>query len=140
MNNDFFSQCLQLAEQAAERGEVPIGAVIVKDGKVIASSANQTESEMSFTAHAEMLCLKQASQVLQTKYLEGCELYISLEPCLMCVTAARLSRIDAIHYLIASEKFGAQGPGYRDIKLELHDLKESEESRRLLRRFFEARR
>jgi tRNA(adenine34) deaminase len=140
MHSHFFDECLRLAEQAAQNSEVPIGAVLVKDGVIVARSANETEARMSFIAHAELNCLKEAAQKLGTKYLQGCELYVSLEPCLMCLTAAKLSRVDAIHYLVASEKFGASGPGYRELKMQCHDGTQSEESRSLLRRFFEARR
>jgi len=136
----YFAEALKLAEQAAQENEVPIGCVIVKDNKIIARAYNQTEKKICFTAHAELLCLQSATEHLNTKYLNGCDLYITLEPCLMCLTAARLSRVNAIYYLAASEKFGSEGIAYPAIKVEQSNSPLLEETKLLLRRFFENRR
>ena len=141
VNHDyFFSEALKLAEKASHENEVPIGAVIVKDQKIIASAYNQTEKNGSFTAHAELLCLQEAAVFLKTKYLKDCDLYITLEPCLMCLTAARLSRINAIYYLVASEKFGSEGVAYPTVTSQQLPSSLTDETKLLLRRFFENRR
>ncbi len=139
-HSKYFDTCLELAEKAGLKNEVPIAAILVREGKIIASASNETESENSFLAHAELQVIREASRVLQSKYLKGCELYVTLEPCLMCLTAARLARIDAIHYLVASEKFGEDGPAYHPIRTEVHEGEQSEKSKSLLRRFFQTRR
>lgn len=141
MNADlYFARCLELAEQASAQHEVPIGAVLVKDGQIVAQASNQTESKNSFLAHAEMICLQQATEKLGSKYLNDCELYVSLEPCLMCLTAARLSRISAVHYLLASEKFGEKGLAYFSTQLKEHNHPLRERALLLLRSFFSGRR
>jgi len=138
--NTFFSEALKLAEQASLENEVPIGCVIVKENRIIARAYNQTEKKGSFTAHAELQCLQEAATLLQTKYLNECDLFITLEPCLMCLTAARLSRINAIYYLVASEKFGTEGIAYPPVKVHQHTSPLADEIKLLLRRFFENRR
>lgn len=110
--NFFWEEALKEAKKASSKEEVPIGALIVCDNKIIARTHNATEKNQSFTAHAELLALLKASRVLKTKYLSQCDLYITLEPCLMCVTAARLSRIRNIYFLLKSEKFGRRGKAY----------------------------
>ncbi len=110
--SDFFSAALRLATRASKKNEVPIGAVLVKDGEIIAKSFNQTEARGNFLAHAEMLCIQRATKILGSKYLNGCELYVTLEPCLMCLTAAKLSRVEKIFFLLKSPKFGSRGKAY----------------------------
>ena len=88
----FFLAALREAKKADKKNEVPIGAILVKEGKIISKSFNETEKRNSFLAHAEMLCIEKACKKLRTKYLNNCELYITLEPCQMCFAAAKLSR------------------------------------------------
>ena len=135
-----FLAALREAKKAGQRNEVPIGAIIVKDGKIIARARNQTEKNKSFTAHAEILCIKSANKKLKSKYLNGCELYVTLEPCLMCMTAARLSRITKIHYLIKSPKFGRNGPAYFKTKVQRKNSPLTPSAVELLQAFFKARR
>jgi tRNA(adenine34) deaminase len=80
----FFGEALKLAKRAGARDEIPIAAVLVKEGKIIARAYNQTEKKKSFLAHAEILCLQKAAKFLKSKYLDGCSLYITLEPCKVC--------------------------------------------------------
>lgn len=136
----FFLEALKEAKKAAEKNEVPIGAVLVKDGKIIARACNQTERRGQFFAHAELLCLERASKKLRSKYLVNCELYVTLEPCRMCRYAAALSRIASIHYLLSSKKFGARGPGYSKSSIRRHRHALSNETLSLLQSFFRTRR
>jgi tRNA(adenine34) deaminase len=143
MISDFqwMSLALEQANCGARVSEVPIGAVLVKEGRVIAAAHNQTESEGSFIAHAEMIVLREACSQLETKYLEGCELYVTVEPCRMCLAAAQLSRISKIVYGVSSEKFGADGSAYHPIAIEkLSDESLSSQIQALLSDFFRSRR
>ncbi len=137
----FFEVALRQAKKAAKQNEVPIGAVLVNQGRIISTAFNKTESQGSFLAHAEMLCIQKATKNLKTKFLNNCELYITLEPCLMCFTAARLSRIKAIHYLAASPKFGRKGRAYFKTIIKKSRRKElTQQAVGLLSSFFETRR
>lgn len=105
----FMLEALKEAEIAAELGEVPIGAVIVQDGKIIARGHNMTESLKDPTAHAEMIAIRQASQVLGGWRLPGCEMYVTTEPCSMCAGAIVWSRIERLYIGTMDPKSGACG-------------------------------
>lgn len=94
------------AKQALAEDEVPIGAVIVANGKVIGKGYNQTERLKDVTAHAEMLAITAAANYLNAKFLDSCTLYVTLEPCPMCAAALRWARIGKIVYAAKDEKFG----------------------------------
>ena len=83
----FMGKALDLAIQASEEGEVPIGAVVVHNNKIIGKGYNQTEKLKDVTAHAEMLAITAASDYLNSKYLDECTLYVTIEPCTMCAGA-----------------------------------------------------
>ena len=101
-------QAFAEAEAAAFRGEVPVGAVIVDaHGKVIAKAGNQTLALKDPTAHAEMLAIRAASQVLQSERLIDCDLYVTLEPCAMCAAAISFARIRRLYFAASDEKMGA---------------------------------
>lgn len=108
----FFKVALQQAEKALKADEVPIGAVLVRGGRLIAKAHNLTEKRQSFLAHAEMLCLLQASRKLKSKFIDDAKLYVTVEPCMMCRFAARLCRINSVYYLAPSEKFGRNTKRY----------------------------
>ncbi len=99
----FLRQAIELAYNNIEKGGRPFGAVIVKDGKVIASGVNQILTTNDPTAHAELLAIRAASQVLGSANLEGCSLYASGYPCPMCMAAMRLAGIKAVHYAYSNE-------------------------------------
>lgn len=99
-------EALQEAERAAERDEVPIGAVIVCNGRVIARGHNLTETLTDVTAHAEMQAITSASGFLGGKYLKDCTLYVTVEPCLMCAGALAWSQITRIVYGASDDKRG----------------------------------
>lgn len=105
----FMSLALAEARTAAELGEVPVGAVIVKDGAVIASAHNQREVLNDATAHAEILAVREACRVLGGWRLSGCTLYVTLEPCAMCAGAAVNSRLSRIVFGAYDFRFGSAG-------------------------------
>ena len=109
MHEDLMREALALARQAASTGEVPVGAIIVKDGVVIGRGHNQPISRHDPTAHAEVLALRDAAQHLGNYRLPGCDLYVTLEPCCMCVGAMMHARIARVFYGAADAKTGACG-------------------------------
>lgn len=105
----FMRRALVQASEAFERDEVPVGGVIVKDNKIIAQAYNQVEMLKDPTAHAEILAITQAAAYLQSKWLEGCCLYVTIEPCNMCAGAIVLARIERVVFGARDEKTGAFG-------------------------------
>lgn len=108
-HEDFMALAILEAKKAEALGEVPIGAIIVRDGLVIARAHNLRESEASPLAHAEILAIDQASRELGAWRLSGCSLYVTLEPCPMCAGAIIQSRIDQVIYGAADTKAGCAG-------------------------------
>jgi tRNA(adenine34) deaminase len=102
----FMKQALQEARLAAEEGEIPVGAVIVCNGRIIARAHNQTERLNDPTAHAEMLAITAATGVLGAKYLNDCKLYVTVEPCVMCAGAIGWAQLSTIVYGTRDEKRG----------------------------------
>jgi tRNA(adenine34) deaminase len=100
---------LDEAEDAAEAGEVPVGAVIVRDGEVLSRAGNASVSATDATAHAELLAIQAASAVLGDQRLSGCTLYVTLEPCAMCAGAIVLSRVDRVVFGAWDPKAGMSG-------------------------------
>ena len=107
--NKFMKQALKEAKKAYEKLEVPVGAVIVKDGKIIARAHNLKETKTDTTKHAEILAIQKASKKLESWRLLECEMYITLEPCSMCAGAIINSRIKKIYIGALDEKTGAAG-------------------------------
>ncbi|MEO5705415.1 MAG: nucleoside deaminase [Alteraurantiacibacter sp.] len=106
-------QALDQARAAAALGEVPVGAVVVKDGAIIATGHNRTRIDNDPTAHAEIVALRAAAQALASERLTGCELYVTLEPCAMCAGAVAHARIARLHYGASDPKGGAVERGAR---------------------------
>ncbi len=108
MNEDlvFMKQALFEAEQAYEEGEVPVGAVVVLNGKIIGRGHNRTESLYDATAHAEIIAISAAANYLKNWRLVGAKLYVTVEPCIMCAGAIVLSRIEEVIYATEEPKFG----------------------------------
>lgn len=102
----FMKQALKEAQYAFEEDEVPIGAVVVCNNQIIGKGYNQVEKLTDVTAHAEMIALTAASNYLGSKFLEECEIYVTIEPCLMCATALRWARIGKIIYGAGEPKTG----------------------------------
>ena len=105
----FMAEALALAHQAALAGEVPVGCVIVRDGRVVGRGRNRREEKRSTASHAEMEAIAQANEILGTWRLEDCELYVTLEPCPMCAGAILNARIARVWYGARDEAFGACG-------------------------------
>ncbi len=138
---------LQQAETAIDQDEVPIGAVIVHKGKIIGRGYNQTEKLKDATAHAEMIAITAAANHLQSKFLDECELYVTVEPCVMCAGAILLSRISKIYFGTFEPKFGACGSLFNIISSgkynhtpEVYSGVYSDESKTLLENFFAGKR
>ncbi len=102
-------EAIALARQAALSGEVPVGAVVVKDGRVVGIGFNQPISQNDPTAHAEVAALRDAASRLGNYRLPGCELYVTLEPCVMCVGAIMHARIASVVFGASDPKTGASG-------------------------------
>ena len=109
MQEYFMKQALKEAEKAYKKLEVPVGAVIVKDGKIIARVYNQKETKKDTTKHAEIIAIQKASKKLGSWRLIDCEMYVTLEPCSMCAGAIINSRIKKIYIGTKDEKTGAVG-------------------------------
>lgn len=111
--NRFMEQALDEAQAAAARGEVPVGAVVVLDGAVIASAGNRTREDNDVTAHAEVLAIRAAAGVLGSERLTDADLYVTLEPCTMCAAAISFARIRRLYYGAEDEKGGGVDHGAR---------------------------
>lgn len=136
------------AEQAGRRGEVPVGAVLVAaDGAVVAAAGNEVETTGDPTAHAEMLVLRAGAKALGRKQLDGCDLYVTLEPCAMCAAAVSLARIRRLYFGAYDAKSGGVEHGARVFdqptchhRPEVYGGIDERRAAALLRAFFRARR
>ncbi len=137
----FMKKALQEAEYAYDHGEIPVGAVIVINDRIIARAHNLTEQLNDVTAHAEMQAITAAANFLGGKYLKGCTLYVTLEPCQMCAGALYWSQIENIVYAAKDEQRGCSAMGttlHPKTKIKGGILEQ--EASNLLRQFFEKKR
>lgn len=112
LGDDYFmSKALQLAERAFEEDEVPIGAVVVHNQKIIGKGYNQTEKLTDVTAHAEMIAITSASEFMGSKFLNECTVYVTVEPCVMCFGAIEWSRIGKVVFGANEPKSGYSSKG-----------------------------
>ena len=139
----FMKEALKEAKKAYDKLEVPVGAVIVKDGKIIARAHNLKETRLDTTKHAEMLAIQKASKKLKSWRLLDCEMYVTLEPCSMCAGAIINSRIKKIYIGTSDEKTGAVGSVFNlfedytfNHKVEVEKGIMKEECENLLKSFF----
>lgn len=109
--SSFMDMALAEARAARARGEVPVGCVLVRDGEVIARAGNRTLAERDPTAHAELVAIRAAAAALDSERLDGCDLYVTLEPCAMCAGAVSFARIRRLYYGAADPKGGAVDNG-----------------------------
>lgn len=109
----FMQAALSEARAAAARGEVPVGAVLVSEGRIVARQGNRTLELNDPTAHAEILAIRDACQIFASQRLTGCDLYVTLEPCAMCAAAISFARIRRLYFGAADEKGGAVEHGPR---------------------------
>jgi tRNA(adenine34) deaminase len=103
------AEALELAADASVHGDVPVGAVVVRDGHVIGRGANRTVRDQDPTAHAEVIAIREAASALGSWRLEGCELVVTLEPCAMCAGAIVLARLDRVTFGAWDDKAGMAG-------------------------------
>lgn len=113
MTDDPFALAFAEARAAAARGEVPVGAVVVRDGALLAAAGNRTLEDRDPTAHAEMLAIRAACRTLGSERLVGCDLYVTLEPCTMCAGAISFARLRRLYYAAEDIKGGAVDNGVR---------------------------
>lgn len=111
MHDYFINEAFKEAKKAYNIGEIPVGAVIVKDGKIISKAHNIIEKKEDATMHAEIIAIKKASKILNNWRLNDCEMYVTLKPCTMCQGAIYQSRIKKVYYLIDSN-FNVKSPDY----------------------------
>lgn len=142
MENKFMKMAYNEAKKAYRIMEVPVGAVIVKDDKVIAKAYNLREKNKSSLSHAEILCIKKACKKLDSWRLEGCNMYVTLEPCAMCAGALTQARINKVYIGAKDAKNGCVGSIANVLeintthKVEHEYLKDSEECSHILSDFF----
>jgi tRNA(adenine34) deaminase len=143
----FMLAALELAGQAEAAGEVPVGAVVVKDGEIVGHGFNAPISRCDPAAHAEMMALRDAAQRLGNYRLVGCELYVTLEPCMMCAGAIMHARVARVVYGARDPKTGACGSvldAFAELRLNHHATVEggvlAEECGAMLSNFFARRR
>ena len=137
----FMRKALDLAHKACDLGEVPVGAVIVSENRVIGSGHNLSERLNDVTAHAEMQAITAAANYLGAKYLQNCTLYVTLEPCQMCAGALYWSQISRIVYAASDLKRGFNTMGGRlHPKTVLEKGPLADESEAILKQFFSQRR
>jgi tRNA(adenine34) deaminase len=147
MPQSFMDDALAEARAAQAADEVPVGAVIARDGSVIARAGNRTLRDRDPTAHCEMLAIRQAAGALGTERLTDCDLYVTLEPCAMCAAAISFARIRRLYYGAADPKGGAVENGVRFFaaptchhRPEVYSGINESEAAALLKEFFKARR
>lgn len=146
MKNQFMSRAIENAKIAFENGDVPVGAVIVKDGEVIAEAYNEREYSHRAIAHAEIIAIERACEKLGRWRLSDCEMYVTLEPCPMCAGAILNSRVGKLYYALKESNSGAFGsvlnlnsyPLLYKVHTEFGICEE--ESRELLASFFKQKR
>ena len=143
MDKTYMAEALSLAREAAAEGEVPVGCVIVCDGKIVGRGRNRRETDKTALGHAELEAIAQACQALGGWRLWNCELYVTLEPCPMCAGAILNARIKRVIYGASDEKYGACGSVCDLFSMDFnhHPQVEAgvceEESRALLQEFFQ---
>jgi tRNA(adenine34) deaminase len=140
---ELMMQTIELAREAAAAGEVPVGCVIELDGEVVGRGANRTVRDSDPTAHAEMVALREAAAKFGDHRLEGARLFVTVEPCLMCLGAIMLARISDVYYGADEPKFGAVSSRFslaqheRLRKVSFHGGIIADEAKELLAKFFE---
>ncbi len=146
MEEKFLKEALKEARRAYEEGEVPVGCVLVREGKILSRARNRVEREKNPLRHAEIVALEKALKETGEKYLYGCTLYVTLEPCVMCSYALVLARVERVVFMALDEKHGGVMSLFSilDEPLLNHrvrwEYRPLEEASALLRTFFRERR
>lgn len=143
----FMDQALLLAREAAQNGEVPVGAIVVKDGAIMGRGRNRPLTDHDPTAHAEIIAMRAAARAIGNDRLAGCDLWVTLEPCAMCAGAIAHARIARLYYAASDPKGGAVAHGPRLFEQptihhrpEVYSGLGAEESALLLTEFFKEKR
>jgi tRNA(adenine34) deaminase len=143
----FMDMALEEARAAGARGEVPFGCVIVRDGAVVARAGNRTLADRDPTAHAEIIAIRSAAALLGSERLDGCDLYVTLEPCAMCAGAVAFARVRRLYYGATDPKGGAVDNGVKFFasptchhRPEVYGGLAEAEASALLKEFFKERR
>ncbi len=138
----WMQQALLEAKKAFEKDEVPIGAIIVRNGKIIARAHNQVEQLQDVTAHAELLAITAASNALNQKYLWDCTIYVTLEPCPMCAYALNLAQVSRVVFAAPDHQKGYRtfNPNLLHESIEVHEGVLKEEAQSLIKEFFQLKR
>ena len=131
---------LKQALKAYKKQEVPIGAIVVKNGKIISKAYNKKENKQITTKHAEIIAIERACKKLKTWHLDGCEIYTTMEPCLMCYGAIEQSRISKIYYGLKNMNFGFKSKYNIETKLQICECKISNEYIDYIKSFFKEKR
>ena len=146
-DQEIMEQCLELAQEAAQLGEVPVAAIVVKKGEIIAKASNLKETNQSAMHHAEVLALSAAAKKLNRWRLNDCELFVNLEPCLMCAGAILAFRLQRLVYAAKDPKGGCVESLYQTLtdprmnhQVTLSSGLLAERSSELLKKFFQQRR
>lgn len=145
---NFMNQAFILAKKAKNHDDVPIGAVIVRNNKIIARGENRVQKSKNPTLHAEIVAINKACKKLNAKFLDDCDLYVTLEPCAMCATAISFARIKNIYFAATDEKGGGITANARIFENDKHLWKPNviqmpeyaEQSAKMLRDFFKQQR
>lgn len=145
---NFMNQAFLLAKKAESHEDVPIGAIIVHNGKIIGRGENRVQKSKNPTLHAEIVAINKACKKLGTKFLDGCDLYVTLEPCAMCATAISFARIKNIYFAATDEKGGGITSNARMFENDRHLWKPNviqmseyaEQSAEMLHSFFQKHR
>ena len=145
MDEKYMRAAIREAKKAYDKEEVPIGAVIVKDGKIIARAHNLRESSKQACAHAEILAIQKACKKLHSWRLDNCDLYVTLEPCPMCAGAILNARIKNVYYAVADEQSGGFSKFNITSSLNhtanvIHDTEFENENKNLIQSFFKEKR
>lgn len=140
--NCYMELALKEAYKSYKKGDVPVGAIIVKNGKIIAKAHNLKEKKHNPLMHAEIIAINKASKRLKRWRLDDCELYVTMEPCMMCTGAIIQSRIKKVYYSIENHDFGALKNISQDKKynISVDNTMGTNESLNMLKKFFEERR
>ena len=138
----YMNEAFKLAKEALEHDEVPVGAIIVSNNRILAKTRNQVEELRDTTAHAELMAITAASHALHNKFLDQCVLYVTLEPCPMCAAALSWARIGTIIYAAVDERkgYGLFNPNLLHPKTEVHQGLMQDECGALVREFFRGKR
>lgn len=147
MIKNFMEEAILMAKKALKKDEVPVGAIIVKNNKIIAKAYNLKETKKCAVYHAEIIAIKIASKKIKNWNLSGCSIYITKEPCLMCYGAILSSRIDKIYFGAYDKKYGLEVQKYKELnekgfnhKAEIQGGILEEECSSLLTNFFKVKR